>query len=334
MEQGWVYVLVNPTLPGLVKVGRTARPPSTRVAELSQATGVATPFILIFEQSFADCVAAERDIHGVLDRCGMRVAPNREFFRGPTTEIVRVVLQYAMERGDEGASTAAQSGLELLLDGDRHLFGDGVIIQDLPEALRFYQMAAARGSLLAFERLGTIIAQMQGLTRLGRQRAMNYFKDGARRGNYYCYCEMAAAAAEDGQVGQFERAWELFFLHRQSAWLAEAEEGRERYLMALRRYVITSLALGVRPGHLCELRAEADALVRSLDDGLGQVLDPPGAARLMDVAFGWAKQTLLPTPSSRRPWTVAFGWRPVWPSLDLTPWQDHLLPGLLRHRPA
>ena len=99
MEQGWVYILVNPTLPGLVKVGRTTRLPSKRVAELSQATGVATPFILVFEQAFADCAAAERDIHRVLDSRGMRVAANREFFRGPTTEIVRLVLQYARPCG-------------------------------------------------------------------------------------------------------------------------------------------------------------------------------------------------------------------------------------------
>ena len=300
MEQGWVYLLVNPTLPGLVKVGRTTRLPSTRVAELSHATGVATPFILVFEQAFADCVGAERDIHHVLDRCGMRVAPNREFFRGPTTELVRLVLQYAEQSGDIGACLATQSALELLQQGDGHLFGQGDALQDLPEALRCYQLAAARGSVVAFERLGTIIAQTHGATRVGRSRAMLCFKDGAQRGNYYCYCEMGAAAAEEGNRANFIKAWDLFFRHRQSAWLAEVEIGPERYPIALRRYVTTCLALGLRPGHLSELRAEADALVHVLNKSLARELDAPAAQRMLVASLRWTKQVLMHMPHKRR----------------------------------
>ena len=35
MEPGWGYVLVNSSMPGLAKVGRTTRSPAERVAELS-----------------------------------------------------------------------------------------------------------------------------------------------------------------------------------------------------------------------------------------------------------------------------------------------------------
>ena len=307
MEQGWVYVLVNPTLPGLVKVGRTTRLPSTRVAELSQATGVATPFILVFEQAFADCVSAEREIHGVLDRCGMRVAPNREFFRGPTTEIVRLVLQYASDDGDDTASMPPVSGLDLLLQGDGYLFGQGDTLQDLPEALRCYQLAAARGSVVAFERLGVIMAQTQAATRSGRNRATGYFKDGARRGNYYCYCEMAAAAAEAGNLVDFGKAWDLFFLHRQTAWLAEAEEGPQRYPTALRRYVVTCLALGLQPCHLPELHAEAAALVDVLTKGLDREINPLAAQRMLTFSLQWTKAALLHRPNARRHSLLVWG---------------------------
>ena len=98
MEPGWVYVLVNSSMPGLSKVGRTSRPPAERVAELSSATGVATPFVLAFDQQVADSCAAERAVHAELDRRGLRVASNREFFRGPPSEIVRVVLDVAAPR--------------------------------------------------------------------------------------------------------------------------------------------------------------------------------------------------------------------------------------------
>lgn len=72
MAFGYVYLLVNSSMPGLVKVGKTTRPAFDRVAELSGATGVATPFIVAFEQAFADCDAAEQFIHAELERRGLR----------------------------------------------------------------------------------------------------------------------------------------------------------------------------------------------------------------------------------------------------------------------
>ena len=307
MEQGWVYVLINPTLPGLVKVGRTSRLPSTRVTELSQATGVATPFILVFEQAFADSISAERDIHAALDRCGMRVSPNREFFRGSTTEIVRVVLQYARDRGDGGDLPPPQSGLDLLQLGDAHLLGRGGTNTDLAGAFRCYQLAASRGSVMAFERLGVITAQLYGGTWSGRKRAAQYLKDGARRGNYYCYCEIAAMAAEEHNIANFAKAWDQFFLHRQSAWFAEAEDGSERYVCALRRYVLTCFALGLRPSHLPELRAEAAALVDVLTKSLDGEVQPASAQRMLIAALRWARQVLTQMPSARGPSLLIHG---------------------------
>ena len=134
--QDWIYVLVNSSIPGMVKVGRTARRPTDRAAELSGATGVATPFVLAFEQAFADGVRAEELIHAELDRRGLRVAANREFFRGSPADIVRVVLHVASLCGDANTVSAPPTAAELLADGDRHLFGVGDALQDYGEAVR------------------------------------------------------------------------------------------------------------------------------------------------------------------------------------------------------
>ncbi len=64
---GYIYVLVNSAMPGLVKVGKTARDPVGRAQELSGATGVAAPFMVVFEQVFVDCDAAESAIHRSLE---------------------------------------------------------------------------------------------------------------------------------------------------------------------------------------------------------------------------------------------------------------------------
>ena len=59
MSSGYLYVLANSSIPGLVKIGKTTRLPSERADELSRVTGVATPFIVVYEDYFDDCAAAE-----------------------------------------------------------------------------------------------------------------------------------------------------------------------------------------------------------------------------------------------------------------------------------
>ena len=44
--KGYVYVLSNPRMPGLVKVGCSTRPVDERVAELNSATAVPAPFVV------------------------------------------------------------------------------------------------------------------------------------------------------------------------------------------------------------------------------------------------------------------------------------------------
>lgn len=42
--EGWVYVLSNPCMPGIYKIGMTTTSPEVRARELSSATGVPAPF--------------------------------------------------------------------------------------------------------------------------------------------------------------------------------------------------------------------------------------------------------------------------------------------------
>jgi hypothetical protein len=78
-------------MPGLVKVGKTTRDPDQRADELSSVTGVATPFVVAFQQHFADCDAAEDFIHVRLQECGYRESSNREFFRARANDVIRIV---------------------------------------------------------------------------------------------------------------------------------------------------------------------------------------------------------------------------------------------------
>lgn len=77
MSRGYVYVLTNPAMPGLVKIGKTQRDPESRAKELHK-TGVPTPFSVHDYVLSPNCAELEAMIHQQLD--GWRVSESREFF--------------------------------------------------------------------------------------------------------------------------------------------------------------------------------------------------------------------------------------------------------------
>jgi hypothetical protein len=73
-----VYILTNPTIPDLIKIGRTTNL-EDRLRNLSSHSGVPIPFEVFYACQVDDAVKVERHIHeGFGDH---RVNPKREFFR-------------------------------------------------------------------------------------------------------------------------------------------------------------------------------------------------------------------------------------------------------------
>ena len=76
---GWVYVLVNDSIDGQVKVGFTSGLPEDRAREL-HTSGVPTPYKVATAFLFTDkAYQIEREAHSLLN--DWRVSPDREFFR-------------------------------------------------------------------------------------------------------------------------------------------------------------------------------------------------------------------------------------------------------------
>jgi hypothetical protein len=87
MKPGYVYILTNESMPGVVKIGRTERQPEVRSKEL-RTTGVPQPFKLEHFVFVEDCIAVEQGVHAVLDRRGLRTSSAREFFQASLTEAI------------------------------------------------------------------------------------------------------------------------------------------------------------------------------------------------------------------------------------------------------
>ena len=77
MSEGTVYVLTNPAMPGMVKIGKTTRDVSLRLADL-YSTGVPLPFECEYAALVKDVDKTEKVFHNAFEKS--RVNPRREFF--------------------------------------------------------------------------------------------------------------------------------------------------------------------------------------------------------------------------------------------------------------
>lgn len=210
---GYLYVLANSAMPGLVKVGKTTRTPSERANELSGVTGLPTPFIVVYEQMFENCSAAEAFVHTYLAQQGFRVSENREFFNAPVNDVVRAIMitpgtvtesnQTAGKilRLDTSSSHIVdelddwQFGSQLnpwhsvYEEAESFNYGLGECIQDQGQALKLYIQSTKLGSLEAYSKIGLQHEKGSG-TQVNLNEAFNWYKEGAKKGNTHCYWAM------------------------------------------------------------------------------------------------------------------------------------------------
>lgn len=80
----WVYVLSNPTLPNMLKIGYTKNEPEVRAKQISASTGVALPYKVEWAFQCFNGEQLEQEVHREL--ASYRVNQNREFFDIPLAE--------------------------------------------------------------------------------------------------------------------------------------------------------------------------------------------------------------------------------------------------------
>ena len=94
MSEGTVYVLTNPAMPGMVKIGKTTRDVSFRLADL-YSTGVPLPFECEYAALVKDVDETEKAFHIAFHP--NRVNPRREFFNIKSEQAIILLKQMAIE---------------------------------------------------------------------------------------------------------------------------------------------------------------------------------------------------------------------------------------------
>jgi hypothetical protein len=217
-EPGHIYVLVNPSIEGLVKIGKTTREPEARAKELSQATGVATPFYVAFSIQVPDCHSAEEYVYTVLENNGFQRTRNREFFRIPLRKAIEILMlvQQQLQKDTDSSEVSSQEsdllraeekegtfgseeqhpGRPIYCEAMDAFFGLGDVIEDRDEALRLLLHAktlnfpAAYTALASYYTEHTRCVTDEDYAKQDRN-ALEVLKEGAAKGHGRCYIAMA-----------------------------------------------------------------------------------------------------------------------------------------------
>lgn len=235
MPSGYLYVLVNPSIPGLAKVGKTTREPAERVAELSSATGVASPFVLLYQQPVSDCDKAEEWVHDALTSRGWRYAPNREFFSAPSHEIVALVFQAAQvvessESTQDAVSPAVSDDTPTsvqISEGERLanlalelIAGGPNTLADRPRGILLLQQAADLGFLPACSAIGRWLLRGELGAKKDLQKAYRYLCLSVEGGDIRSHALLAEVFMENFQRDAAQKQWSEYFYKTATLLLA------------------------------------------------------------------------------------------------------------------
>jgi hypothetical protein len=85
----WVYILSNPAIPDMVKIGYTKNDPHNRATQISRGTGVPMGYELEWAYKCFKGERIEQEVHKYFK--SQRVNPQREFFKVSLEEAKQVI---------------------------------------------------------------------------------------------------------------------------------------------------------------------------------------------------------------------------------------------------
>ncbi len=208
-------------MPGLLKIGKTTRDPTSRLSELSAHTGVPTAFVLLYSQPVDDCDAAERVAHLELERKGYRPNHGREFFSAPPHEAVQAVITGSRARSadfdaspdavpafGEGISAAASELFDL---AEQYNAGTTTVLRNHSKALRLYEQAAALGHGDAAHAAAGMYYYGADGVKSDTHKALELYNRAVSLGSWTSLAPIASLFGWEGQRESAEYHWRLFF---------------------------------------------------------------------------------------------------------------------------
>ena len=162
MDWGIVYLLTNPVMPGLVKIGMTAKEDIDKRMKELYTTGVPVPFECQFacKVKKSDCVKIEKALHTAFEP--QRINANREFFRIQVEQAKAILELFHHTDVTEEVTDEIQNDLT---EDDKVA---SIKAQQKRPALNFYEMGLHKGDILKWKDEPTITVTISS------ERKVNY----------------------------------------------------------------------------------------------------------------------------------------------------------------
>ena len=148
-----VYLLSNPSMPNIYKIGCTKTNDVTERMKNLYTTGVPTPFQCLRACKVDDCKKAEAMLHKAFAK--YRIAPNREFFKIDEIDAILAIYEYINQDGIDITTDIRTETDENMSDIDRSAINNIERIQKSPK-LNFKAMGIPIGTRLQFIKDGNI----------------------------------------------------------------------------------------------------------------------------------------------------------------------------------
>lgn len=145
MEYGIVYLLTNPVMPGLVKIGMTAQEDIDKRMKELYTTGVPVPFECQFacKVNKGDCAKIEKALHRAFSP--QRINANREFFRIQVEQAKAILELFHHTDVTEEVSDEIENDLT---DDDK---AASVNVKKSRPSLNFFEMGMQKGDILEWK---------------------------------------------------------------------------------------------------------------------------------------------------------------------------------------
>jgi hypothetical protein len=145
MEYGIVYLLTNPVMPGLVKIGMTAQEDIDKRMKELYTTGVPVPFECQFacKVKKGDCAKIEKALHKAF--APQRINANREFFRIQVEQAKAILELFHHTDVTEEVSDEIENDLT---DDDK---AASVNVKKSRPSLNFFEMGMQKDDILEWK---------------------------------------------------------------------------------------------------------------------------------------------------------------------------------------
>lgn len=213
-DNGYIYILMNPSMPNLVKIGKTTGEPEERAKELSSKIGLPTPFTVIYDGYFQNCTKAEQHIHSVLESKGFKISMDSEFFEIPIKDAIDAVMQtkdyfeaFGESNSESNFDEDTEPWLDMQMTAEDYRYGTGDYIQDYNDAISYYLKAIKLGYADGY----ADIADIYDTELEDSKKAFDYYKKGISNGCSICYAGMGEYYMyQEKDLSKAQKSFELY----------------------------------------------------------------------------------------------------------------------------